>query len=82
VRAGPQRTNRRFAEITDNAIYCYDLVRIHRGGPRLEAVILLQVNDGPGGPRSKLTIEFVRASRCPALPTPWRFSRTAATYHR
>jgi hypothetical protein len=82
VRAGPQRTNRRFAEITDDAIYCYDLVRIHRGGPRLEAVILLQVNDGPGGPRSKLTTEFVRASRCPALPTPWRFSRAAATYHR
>ena len=75
VRAGPQRTNRRFAEITDGAIYCYDLVRIHHGGPRLEAVILLQVSDGPGGPRSKLTIEFVRASRCPALPTPWRFNK-------
>lgn len=43
VRPGPQRTNRRFDEITDDAIYCYDHVRVHRGGPRLRAVILLQV---------------------------------------
>lgn len=82
VREGPQRTNRRFAEIRDDAIYCYDLVRIHRGGPRLEAVILLAVSDGPGGTRSKLTIELVEVSRCPALKEPWEFSRKAATYYR
>jgi hypothetical protein len=82
VREGPQRTNRRFAEIKDDAIYCYDLVRIHRGGPRLEAVILLAVSDGPGGPRSKLTIEFVKTSRCPALKEPWAFSKNAGTYYR
>lgn len=82
VREGPQRTNRRFAEITDNALYCYDLVRIHRGGPRLNAVILIQVDHGPGGARRQLKIEFVRTSRCPALPRPWRFSGREATYHR
>jgi hypothetical protein len=82
VRPGPQRTNRRFAEITDSAIYCYDLVRIHRGGPRLNAVILIQVSDRRGAPRSRLTLELVPVSRCPALPRPWRFSRSAATYYR
>lgn len=82
IREGPLRTNRRFAEITHNAIYCYDLVRIHRGGPRLNAVILLQVTDGPGGPRSKLNIEFVKTSRCPALPVPWKFGPGVATYYR
>jgi hypothetical protein len=82
VREGPQRTNRRFAEITDDALYCYDLVRIHRGGPRLNAVILLQVTDGPGGPRSQLNIEFVKTSRCPALKLPWTFSGKQAVYHR
>jgi hypothetical protein len=82
VREGPQRTNRRFAEIADDALYCYDLVRIHRGGPRLQAVILLQVTDGPGGARSKLTIEFVKTSRCPALPKPWAFSGKQAVYYR
>jgi hypothetical protein len=82
VREGPQRTNRRFAEIVDDALYCYDLVRVHRGGPRLEAVILLAVSDGPGGPRSQLTLELVDASRCPALPEPWSFSGNAAIYYR
>jgi hypothetical protein len=82
VREGPQRTNRRFAEIVDDEIYCYDLVRIHRGGPRLEAVILIAVSDGPGGPRSKLTLELVQTSRCPALAEPWAFSDEAATYYR
>jgi hypothetical protein len=82
VRPGPQRTNRRFAEITDDALYCYDLVRAHRGGPSLRAAILLQVSDGPGGPRSKLKIEFVPTSRCPALPMPWKFSGKEATYYR
>jgi hypothetical protein len=82
VREGPQRTNRRFAEIKDDAIYCYDLVRIHRGGLRLEAVILLAVSDGPGGPRSRLTIEVVKTSRCPALKEPWSFSKNAGTYYR
>ena len=82
VRAGPQRTNRRFAEITDDALYCYDLVRIHRGGPRLLAVILLQVTTGPSGPRTKLNIEFVKASRCPALPVPWTFGPGVASYYR
>jgi hypothetical protein len=82
VREGPQRTNRRFKEITDAQIYCYDLVRTHRGGPRLLAAILLQVSDGPGGPRSKLTLEFVPKSRCPAVPAPWKFSASAVTYHR
>ncbi|NOT41784.1 MAG: hypothetical protein HOP13_14965 [Alphaproteobacteria bacterium] len=82
VREGPQRTNRRFAEITDDALYCYDLVRIHRGGPRLNAVILLQVTAGPGGPRTKLNIELVRTSRCPALPLPWTFGSGVAAYYR
>jgi hypothetical protein len=82
VREGPQRTNRRFAEIKDDAIYCYDLVRVHRGGPRLDAVILISVSDGPGGPRSRLTFELVKASRCPAVPEPWTFSAQAATYYR
>lgn len=92
VREGPQRTNRRFAEIADDALYCYDLVRIHRGGPRLNTVILIQVTDGlpseasakegPGGPRTKLKIEFVPTSRCPALPLPWAFTANAATYYR
>jgi hypothetical protein len=82
VREGPQRTNRRFAEITDDALYCYDLVRIHRGGPRLEAVILLQVTDGPGGARSKLNIEFVKTSRCPALPLPWKFGPGMTAFYR
>ncbi len=82
VREGPQRTNRRFAEITDDALYCYDLVRLHRGGPRLNAVILLQVTNGPGGPRTKLNIEFVKTSRCPALPLPWTFGRGVASYYR
>lgn len=82
VRPGPQLTNRRFAEITDDAIYCYDLVRAHRGGPELRAVILLQVSDGPGGPRSKLKIEFIKTSRCPALPRPWKFTGKEATYYR
>ncbi len=82
IREGPQRTNRRFAEITDDALYCYDLVRIHRVGPRLNAVILLQVTDGPAGPRTKLNIEFVKTSRCPALPLPWAFSGKQAVYYR
>jgi hypothetical protein len=82
VREGPQRTNRRFAEITDDAIYCYDLVRIHRGGPRLEAVILIAVSDGPDGPRSKLTLEFVKATGCHSVMEPWAFSGQAATYYR
>jgi hypothetical protein len=82
VREGPQRTNRRFAEIKDDAVHCYDLVRVHRGGPRLEAVILIAVSDGPGGPRSKLTLEFVKVSRCAAVPEPWAFSAQAATYYR
>jgi hypothetical protein len=82
VREGPQRTNRHFAEIKDDAIYCYDLVRVHRGGPRLEAVILIAVSDGPGGPRSRLTFEFVKASRCPAVKEPWTFSAQAAAYYR
>lgn len=81
VREGPQRTNRRFAEIVDDEIYCYDLVRIHRGGLRLEAVILLRVSDGPDGPRTQLTLELVDASRCPALAQPWTFSEPA-TYYR
>ena len=82
VRPGPQKTNRRFAEITDDALYCYDLVRAHRGGPSLRAAILLQVSDGPAGPRTKLKIEFVPTSRCPALPKPWKFSGKEATYYR
>ena len=82
VRPGPQRTNRRFAEITDDAIYCYDLVRAHRGGPSLRAVILLQVSDAPAGPRSKLKIEFIKTSRCPALPQPWKFTGKEATFFR
>ncbi len=82
VREGPQRTNRRFAEITDDALYCYDLVRIHRGGWRLNAAILLQVTDGPSGLRSKLQIEFIKTSRCPALPLPWKFGPGVATYYR
>jgi hypothetical protein len=82
VRVGPQRTNRRFAEINDDALYCYDLVRIHRGGPRLNAVILIQVSDGPAGARTKLKIEFVKTSRCPALKLPWAFSGKEATYYR
>lgn len=75
-------TNRKFAEITDSAIYCYDLVRIHRGGPPLNAVILLRVTDGPGGPRTRLDIEFIKTSRCPALPTPWKFGAGVATFYR
>jgi len=82
VRAGPQRTNRRFAEITDDALYCYDRVRLHRGGPRLLAVILVQVTDGPAGARTKLNIEFVRAADCRALPMPWTFGPGAASYYR
>jgi hypothetical protein len=82
VQQGPQRTNRRFAEIKDNAVYCYDHVRIHRGGPRLEAVILVAVSDGPGGPRSKLTLEFIKVSDCAALKEPWTFSGQTATYYR
>lgn len=82
VREGPERTNRRFAEITDEALYCYDLVRMHRGGRGLNAAILLQVGDGPGGRRTKLKIEFVPSIRCPALKLPWTFSGKEATYHR
>jgi hypothetical protein len=83
VQEGPQRSNRRFAEIKDGAIYCYDHVRVHRGGPHLQAVILVGVSDGPGGPRSKLTLEFVKVSGgCPALKEPWTFSGQAATYYR
>jgi hypothetical protein len=82
VQQGPQRTNRRFAEIKDKAVYCYDHVRIHRGGPHLQAVILVAVSDGPGGPRSKLTLEFVKVSDCAALKHPWTFSGQAATYYR
>jgi hypothetical protein len=82
VREGPQRINRRFAEIKDDAIYCYDIVRVQRGGPRLEAVILIAVSDGPGGPRSKLTLELVKAAGCPAVKEPWTFSGQAATYYR
>lgn len=82
VLEGPQRINRRFADIKDDAIYCYDHVRIHRGGPRLEAVILVSVSDGPHGPRSKLTLELVKATGCPAVKKPWTFSGQAATYYR
>jgi hypothetical protein len=82
VRAGPQRTNRRFAEITDYEVYCYDKVRVHRGGPRLNSVILVQVADGPVSRRSKLSIEFVRGGDCRRLPMPWRLSPKAAVYYR
>jgi hypothetical protein len=82
VRPGPQRTNRRFAEIVDDALYCYDLVRIHRGGPQLKGVILIQVTNGPGGSRTKLNFEIVPVSRCPALPQPWAFSAKAVAYYR
>lgn len=82
VRAGPQRTNRRFSEINDAQIYCYDLVRIQHGGPHLRGVILLQLGDGPGGPKTRLDIEFVAASRCPALPTPWSFGPGKASFYR
>jgi hypothetical protein len=82
VRPGPQKTNRRFAEITDDALYCYDVVRVHRSGPRLNAVILVQLTDGPAGPRTELNIEFVKTSRCPALPVPWTFGPGVTSYYR
>src|SRR5262249_44798400 len=82
VREGPQRINRPFAVLKDDAVYCNELVRVHRGGPRLEAVILVAVSDGPGGPGSKLTLEFVKASGCAAVKEPWTFSVQAAKYHR
>src|SRR5262249_2148134 len=82
IRPGPQRTNRRFAEITDEALYCYDLVRAHRGGPPLNGGIPLQVTAGPGGPRSKLNFEIVPVSRCPALPLPWSFGPRVTAFYR
>jgi hypothetical protein len=55
-------------------------LRVHGGGRRLEAAI--QVSDASGGPRTGLKIEFVRSTRCPALPTPWTFSKRAAKFYR
>jgi hypothetical protein len=57
-------------------------VRIHRGGPRLKGVILIQVTAGRSGPRSRLNFEIVPVSRCPALPIPWKFSAKAVAFYR
>lgn len=82
VRSGPQRSNRRFAEITDDAVYCYDKVRVHRGGPLLTSLILIRVSDRREAPRSKLEIEFVPGKSCRALPAPWTISSAAAVFYR
>jgi len=79
---GSGRVNRKFADVTAGAPYCYELLRVLGGGRRLEAVVLIEVTAGPGGRAAQLWFQIVRAPSCAALPLPWSFGRGSVKFFR
>lgn len=55
--------NRRFSEIKDTAIYCYEGLAPHKGGPALDGIVLLQLERYRSVTANRMRIEFLKNAK-------------------
>jgi hypothetical protein len=78
---GDGRINQAFDKVRPAETYCYEGLRANFVGPRINAVILLEIEANAAAPLMR--IEAVgTAQRCIDLPDPWAFSGAETTFYR
>ncbi len=79
--AGEGRINPPFAAVKPGEVYCYEGLRANFVGPRINGVLLLQMD--PEAPAPLMRIEArAEALSCSDLPEPWRFTGAETIFYR
>ncbi|MBB5517484.1 hypothetical protein [Amphiplicatus metriothermophilus] len=79
---GAGLVNPPFDAVRENQIYCYQGLRANFVGPRINAVLLLQLSRAADGARLMKLEARGDALSCDALPAPWSFTGAETTFYR
>lgn len=79
---GRERINAPFETVVEGAPYCYEKLRAGIEGPRLDAVLVLQlVRNRAGEPLLKVEA-IPQVTSCEALKEPWSFTGRETSFYR
>lgn len=79
---GAGLVNPPFDATRENQVYCYEGLRANFVGPRINAVLLLQLSRAENGAQLMKLEARGDALSCEALPAPWSFTGNETTFYR
>ncbi|HXI85957.1 MAG TPA: hypothetical protein VNH64_00750, partial [Parvularculaceae bacterium] len=76
------RINAPFDEARPGQIYCYEGLRANFVGPKIDGVLLMQLETAPNGAAEMKLEARSDVSTCIDLPEPWAFTGKETTFYR